>query len=218
MRTPSSSAEPAVDVQARLPSVLVSLSRVGVTAVEKVIRLRHNGGEQLFSAVFECVVDLGPDQKGAQVRAIYSSASRSLEERKYDRALVEFQKAASTAPTFAPDKCRPLSKPKPWSLPVRDPDQYRVDEWLPTFQRQEQRAHGRDLHAADLHLAQAARREAQHRAAGPQQLELREDGPQRPLDFLVRVELDLPIRAVHIADREHERQLPAPHLAQPRPL
>jgi GTP cyclohydrolase IV len=45
----------------------VSLSRVGVTAVEKVIRLRHNGAEQLFSARFECVVDLGPGQKGAHM-------------------------------------------------------------------------------------------------------------------------------------------------------
>ena len=55
------------DVQARLPSVQVSLSRVGVTDVEKVIRLKQNGSEQLFSAKFECVVDLGPDQKGAHM-------------------------------------------------------------------------------------------------------------------------------------------------------
>jgi GTP cyclohydrolase-4 len=55
------------DVQARLPSVSISLSEVGVTGVEKVIRIRHNGGEQLFSARFECVVDLGPDQKGAHM-------------------------------------------------------------------------------------------------------------------------------------------------------
>jgi tetratricopeptide (TPR) repeat protein len=47
-----------------------------------------------------------PEQKGAQVRAIYSSASRSLEERKYDRALTEFQKAASTDPAFAPTQWR----------------------------------------------------------------------------------------------------------------
>jgi GTP cyclohydrolase I/GTP cyclohydrolase-4 len=45
----------------------VSLSRVGVTGVEKVIRLRHNDSEQLFSARFECVVDLGPEQKGAHM-------------------------------------------------------------------------------------------------------------------------------------------------------
>jgi GTP cyclohydrolase IV len=58
---------PVADVQARQPTVQMSLSRVGVTGVEKVIRLRQNGSEQLFSARFECVVDLGPDQKGAHM-------------------------------------------------------------------------------------------------------------------------------------------------------
>jgi tetratricopeptide (TPR) repeat protein len=46
------------------------------------------------------------DQKGSQVRAIYSLASRFLEERKYDRALVEFQKAASIDSSFAPTQWR----------------------------------------------------------------------------------------------------------------
>src|SRR3982074_2743580 len=58
---------PLIDVQAQLPRVRVSLSRVGVTDVEKVIRIRQNGSEQLFSARFECVVDLGPDQKGTRM-------------------------------------------------------------------------------------------------------------------------------------------------------
>jgi GTP cyclohydrolase I/GTP cyclohydrolase-4 len=58
---------PLVDVQAQVPSVQLSLSRVGVTGVEKVIRLRQNGNEQLFSARLECVVDLGPNQKGAHM-------------------------------------------------------------------------------------------------------------------------------------------------------
>jgi GTP cyclohydrolase IV len=56
-----------IDVQSQRPAVQVSLSRVGVTAVEKVVRLRQNGAEQLFSARFECVVDLGPAQKGAHM-------------------------------------------------------------------------------------------------------------------------------------------------------
>src|SRR3954452_21582865 len=55
------------DVQAGLPTVHLSLSRVGVTGVEKIIRLTHNGAEQLFSARLECVVDLGPQQKGAHM-------------------------------------------------------------------------------------------------------------------------------------------------------
>jgi GTP cyclohydrolase-4 len=56
-----------IDVQAQLPTVQLSISRVGVTGIEKVIRLRQNGTEQLFSARFECVVDLGPHQKGAHM-------------------------------------------------------------------------------------------------------------------------------------------------------
>jgi GTP cyclohydrolase I/GTP cyclohydrolase-4 len=55
------------DVQAQLPSMHVSLSRVGVTGVEKVIRIAQNGRHQLFSARLECFVDLGPAQKGAHM-------------------------------------------------------------------------------------------------------------------------------------------------------
>src|SRR4051812_11990621 len=54
---------PFEDVQSQLPTVTVSLSRVGVTNVEKVIRV----GEQLFSARLDCFVDLGPLQKGAHM-------------------------------------------------------------------------------------------------------------------------------------------------------
>ena len=55
------------DVQAQAPSLPVSLSRVGVTNVEKVIRIQANGSEQLFSARLDCFVDLGPQQKGAHM-------------------------------------------------------------------------------------------------------------------------------------------------------
>src|SRR3954467_14994108 len=55
------------DVQAQRPAIHVSLSRVGVTGVEKVIRLRGDAGEQLFFARLECFVDLGPQQKGAHM-------------------------------------------------------------------------------------------------------------------------------------------------------
>jgi GTP cyclohydrolase I/GTP cyclohydrolase-4 len=56
-----------VDVQSQTPTVAISLSRVGVTGVEKVIRIRQNGSTQLFWARFECVVELGADQKGAHM-------------------------------------------------------------------------------------------------------------------------------------------------------
>jgi GTP cyclohydrolase-4 len=56
-----------IDVQSRPPAVQLGLSRVGVTGVEKVIRLQQNGSTQLFSAKFECVIELGSDQKGAHM-------------------------------------------------------------------------------------------------------------------------------------------------------
>jgi GTP cyclohydrolase I/GTP cyclohydrolase-4 len=66
--TPNSSPTVSItDVQARRPAVQLSLSRVGVTGIEKVIRIQQNGSEQLFSARLECVVELGPDQKGAHM-------------------------------------------------------------------------------------------------------------------------------------------------------
>src|SRR3954467_9976127 len=51
------------DVQSRVPTLSLSLSRVGVTNVEKVIRI----GDELFSARLDCFVDLGPRQKGAHM-------------------------------------------------------------------------------------------------------------------------------------------------------
>ena len=48
------------DVQARTPPVPVGLSRVGLTGVEKVVRIRG----ELFFARLQCFVDLSSDQKG----------------------------------------------------------------------------------------------------------------------------------------------------------
>jgi GTP cyclohydrolase IV len=55
------------DVQASAPAIPVSLSRVGVTNVEKVIRIGLPGAEQLYYAKLDCFVDLGPKQKGAHM-------------------------------------------------------------------------------------------------------------------------------------------------------
>ena len=52
-----------MDVQSRPPRVPVGLSRVGVTGVEKVVRIH----DELFFARLECFVDLSHDQKGAHM-------------------------------------------------------------------------------------------------------------------------------------------------------
>jgi len=68
------------DVQSRRPAVQLSLSRVGVTGVEKVIRIQQNGTEQLFSAKFECVVELGSDQKGAHMSRFEEAVNDAIGE------------------------------------------------------------------------------------------------------------------------------------------
>jgi GTP cyclohydrolase I/GTP cyclohydrolase-4 len=68
------------DVQARRPSTQVSLSRVGVTGVEKVVRIRHNGHQQLFYAELECYVDLGPAQKGAHMSRFEEVVNEAIDE------------------------------------------------------------------------------------------------------------------------------------------
>jgi GTP cyclohydrolase I/GTP cyclohydrolase-4 len=64
------------DVQASTPTLHVSLSRVGVTGVEKVIRIN----EQLFAARLECFVDLGPRQKGAHMSRFEETVNDAIGE------------------------------------------------------------------------------------------------------------------------------------------
>ena len=80
MTTPQTPAPTVVDVQSQSPRLPISLSRVGVTAVEKVIRLRQNGAEQLFSARFECVIELGSAQKGAHMSRFEEVVNESIGE------------------------------------------------------------------------------------------------------------------------------------------
>ncbi len=69
------------DVQARRPSTHVSLSRVGVTGVEKVLRIHPSGGtEQLYFAELECFVDLGPHQKGAHMSRFEEVVNEAIDE------------------------------------------------------------------------------------------------------------------------------------------
>ena len=69
-----------VDVQARRPATHLSLSRVGVTGVEKVVRVRSNGIEQLFYAELECFVELGPEQKGAHMSRFEEIVNEAIDE------------------------------------------------------------------------------------------------------------------------------------------
>lgn len=77
---PSETTTPAPpDVQAGLPATQVSLSRVGVTGVEKVIRVDAGGGESLFHAEFECFVDLNPQQAGVHMSRFEEIVSEAID-------------------------------------------------------------------------------------------------------------------------------------------
>src|SRR3978361_2350257 len=67
-------------VQSQAPALSLSLSRVGVTNVEKVIRLSANGSEQLYSARLDCFVDLGPHQKGAHMSRFEEAVNDAIGE------------------------------------------------------------------------------------------------------------------------------------------
>jgi GTP cyclohydrolase-4 len=72
---------PADDVQARRPATRVSLSRVGVTGLERAVHLRPGtAGAELFSADLECYVDLRGDQRGAHMSRFSETVGAAVDE------------------------------------------------------------------------------------------------------------------------------------------
>jgi GTP cyclohydrolase-4 len=80
MASSTTSTPAASDVQASLPATQVSLSRVGVTGVEKVIRVKADGTENLFHAEFECFVDLEPRQAGVHMSRFEEIVGEAIDE------------------------------------------------------------------------------------------------------------------------------------------
>ena len=70
----------AADVQSSSPATQVSLSRVGVTGVEKVIRVAVDGAESTYHAEFECLVDLNPRQAGVHMSRFEEIVGEAIDE------------------------------------------------------------------------------------------------------------------------------------------
>jgi GTP cyclohydrolase-4 len=70
----------APDVQARVPETRVSLSRVGVTGIEKIVRIAVDGTEQLYHADLECFVDLNPLQAGVHMSRFEEVVNEAIDE------------------------------------------------------------------------------------------------------------------------------------------
>jgi GTP cyclohydrolase-4 len=70
----------APDAQSSAPATQISLSRVGVTGVEKVIRVDVDGAENTYHAEFECLVDLNPRQAGVHMSRFEEIVGEAIDE------------------------------------------------------------------------------------------------------------------------------------------
>lgn len=65
--TPFDKTAPRRDVQSERPRVTATLSRVGVTNVEKIVRIGEGDEQNFFQAKLDCFVDLAAAQKGVHM-------------------------------------------------------------------------------------------------------------------------------------------------------
>src|SRR3982751_159930 len=72
------------DLQAAAPEVALGLSSVGVTGVQKAVRIGRARGEKLIAATIDCTVDLDPQQKG-----VHMSRFPELFEEAIDQVVLE---------------------------------------------------------------------------------------------------------------------------------
>jgi GTP cyclohydrolase-4 len=95
------------DAQAAEPLTRISLSRVGVTGVEKVIRVNHRPGGDgdghragdgaLFHADLECLVDLNPEQAGVHMSRFEEVVNEAIDQVVLGEALRAEELAAHIA-------------------------------------------------------------------------------------------------------------------------
>jgi len=68
------------DAQAAKPETTISLSRVGVTGIEKIIRVSANGTEALYHADLESMVDLNPQQAGVHMSRFEEVVNEAIDQ------------------------------------------------------------------------------------------------------------------------------------------
>jgi GTP cyclohydrolase-4 len=78
----------APDLQSSQPEVQLGLSRVGVTGVQKAIRLRRGPHEKLVSAEISCSVDLDPTQRGVHMSRFPELFEQAIDELVLKEALL----------------------------------------------------------------------------------------------------------------------------------
>src|SRR4029453_18592025 len=71
---------PTRDAQAQPPQTQLSLTRVGVSGVEKVLRVKVNSTEELYYAELEGFVDLNPQQAGVHMSRFEEVFNQTIDE------------------------------------------------------------------------------------------------------------------------------------------
>ncbi len=71
---------PRRDVQNEQPRVTATLSRVGVTNVEKIVRIGDGANQDFFHAKLDCFVDLAAAQKGVHMSRFEEVVNEAIEE------------------------------------------------------------------------------------------------------------------------------------------
>lgn len=78
--TPFDKTAPSRDVQNERPRVTATLSRVGVTNVEKIVRIGSGDDQNFFHAKLDCFVDLAAAQKGVHMSRFEEVVNEAIEE------------------------------------------------------------------------------------------------------------------------------------------
>ncbi|RCW48737.1 MULTISPECIES: GTP cyclohydrolase MptA [unclassified Halanaerobium] len=68
------------DVQKEKPRFVVGLNRVGVTNIQKIIRIKNKDSDNLFYSTFDIYVDLLPEQKGAHMSRFDETITQIIDE------------------------------------------------------------------------------------------------------------------------------------------
>lgn len=88
-----------IDIQASRPRIQVSLNRVGITGITKIISIGAKGKENLFYSQLDLSVDLNPDQAGVHMsrfsEGIIQTADEVVKERIMDIESFTYSLAAS---------------------------------------------------------------------------------------------------------------------------
>ncbi|MEW5961322.1 MAG: GTP cyclohydrolase MptA [Chloroflexota bacterium] len=68
------------DVQEETPTIRLSLSRVGVSGIKRIIRLAGEERDDLFYTEMDLFIELGPDQKGAHMSRFSDTVEEIIED------------------------------------------------------------------------------------------------------------------------------------------